>query len=80
MAAILSEKMKVQIEVTFEDVLGFIEKFSAEQKTLLLQRLRMDAFREQWGRLAQKIQSPGFSEQEILDEVKAYRKERHAHP
>ncbi|MFN0033827.1 MAG: hypothetical protein ACKVUS_02095 [Saprospiraceae bacterium] len=76
MTAILTDKIKLQVELSFDEVLGFVEKFTPEQKQLLLQRLRMGAFREKWAQLAKKIKSPKFSEQEIQDEVKSYRKER----
>ncbi len=71
------EKVQIQFEIPFEQLLDFVERFSPEQKQILYEKLRMDAFRVKWEQLASKIKSSTISEEEILEEVKATRRERH---
>lgn len=78
MVAQTNTNLPLQVEVSFEALLDVVDKLSIGQKMRLLDRLRMQAFRESWFRLSQEIQSPGFSEDEIIAEIKAARLERHA--
>ncbi|MEI6412039.1 MAG: hypothetical protein WCR52_21790 [Bacteroidota bacterium] len=73
-----AENVQLQVEIPFEQLLAFVERFSPEQKQVLYEKLRMDSFRLKWEQLASKIQSPGFTEEDILNEVKKTRQERHA--
>ncbi|MFN4254931.1 MAG: hypothetical protein ACK4Q5_08000 [Saprospiraceae bacterium] len=78
MVAQTNTNLPLQVEVSFEALLDVVDKLSIGQKMRLLDRLRMQAFRESWFRLSQEIQSPGFSEDEIIAEIKAARLEHHA--
>ncbi len=71
------ENVQLQVEIPFEQLLAFVERFNPEQKQILYEKLRMDSFRLKWEQLTSKIQSPAFSEAEILEEVKATRQERY---
>jgi hypothetical protein len=71
------EKVQIQVEIPFEQLLASIDRFNPEQKQILYEKLRMDSFRVKWEQLGSKIQSPDFSEDEILEEVKATRLDRY---
>ena len=71
------EKIQLEFEISFEQLLSFVERFSPEQKQILYEKLRLDKFRLNWARLASKINSPAFSEDEIMEEVKKVRQKRH---
>ena len=73
-----AQKLKMQVEISYEDLLGLIQKLDTGQKILLFEDLRMQAFAENWFRLAGEIPQAGFSEDEILAEIKETRRARHA--
>ena len=65
--------LKIEVEIPFDKLYALIERLPTEQKRMLLERLNMLAFKENWLELSQRIVSPGFSEEEIAAEIKASR-------
>ncbi len=65
--------VKIQVEIPFDDLFSIIERLPEQQKLILFERLKMLAFKERWALLSKEIVSPGFTEEEIAAEIRAFR-------
>ncbi len=74
----ISPKLKLQVELSFNDLISLFDRLPSRQKIVLFETLRMKAFREGWLRLAKEIPQAGISDAEIMQEIKAVRRSRHA--
>ena len=62
--------------IPFENFLVWLEQLPDEQKQIISERLRRNEFKKiqlDFQKLAQSIPNPNFSEEEIMDEIKAVR-------
>ena len=73
-----SPTLKLQVELSVSDLIALFDRLPARQKLEVFENLRMKAFREGWLRLSKEIPQAGFSEAEIMQEIKAVRRSRHA--
>ena len=73
-----TQTVKLQVELNFDDFLLYIDKFTIEQKKKIFDKLRFETFKSKFNKISTKIKSPEFSEEEILKEVQAVRKNKYA--
>ena len=62
--------------IPFENFLVWLEQLPDEQKQIISERLRRNEFKKiqlDFQKLAQSIPNPGFSDKEIMAEIKAVR-------
>ncbi len=63
-------------QIAFETFLSWLEQLPDEQKQIIAERLRrfeLKKIQNDFQKLAQNIPNPKFSEDEILEEIKAVR-------
>jgi hypothetical protein len=73
-----TKTLKMEVELSYDDLLDLIDKLSTNQKMELIESLKLKAFKENWLRLSNEIPQAGFSDAEILEEIKIVRTQRHA--
>jgi hypothetical protein len=71
-----TQTVKMGVQVSVSDVISVVNNFSLSQKRMLYNKLRMNFFKEGFQKLSNEIKSPQFSEDEILAEVMAVRKNK----
>jgi hypothetical protein len=71
-----TQTVKMGVQVSVNDVISVINSLNLTQKRLVYNKLRMDFFKEGFQKLSNEIKSPNFSEDEILAEVMAVRKNK----
>lgn len=72
--------MGLNIEVSFDQLLGVLLQMPPEEKLLMAERLRASAAAEKWQSLSKKLpDAPQISMADIVAEVKSVRKQRQQH-
>lgn len=71
-----SKQPKFIIELPFEQLLAFIEQCTIEQKQTIFERISKEVFVQRLEKIAKNVKKPYLSDEEIIDEVKKYRKEQ----
>lgn len=67
------EIVKINVQINFEDVLEAVDNFSATQKQKLFDKLSNQLFRFKLEQLTKIVKTPVFTEEEIMNEVRAVR-------
>jgi hypothetical protein len=71
-------KISQQLTITFsiQDLIQLIDKCNMEQKEILYKKLHNELIVKEFDRIANRVKNPSFSEEEIMEEVKAVRKKQ----
>ena len=60
------QKIQMQVEISYEQLLGLVKNLERGQKLALFENLQMQAFQENWFRLGEEIPQAGLSDEEIM--------------
>jgi len=76
-----SQKITIQSdqsEISLEQLYQMVVQLSCEQRIQLADEIKREALREQWRALSAKLPDrPEITEEDIINEVKAFRSELH---
>ena len=69
--------LELPIELSLVDYLQLFNKFSKKQRIEIANKISESTFEDRWQLLKKKMPSSRISEQDVIDEVKKFRKARY---